>query len=116
MLAAEFHGRLIYALSILVMPFFAIGTPRSNRNLGLILGLIGLLAYQKTIEFGQKVAAVSQLPAGPFLWGSFAVFFGLSVYFFVRTDQAAGRTPFQEFEAYVRKWLRQFRKKSNSMA
>lgn len=108
-LAAELHGRLIYALSIIVMPFFAvplaIGTPRSNRNFGLILGLIGLLAYQKIIEFGQKVAAVSQLPAGPFLWGSFAVFLGLSIYFFNRTDQAAGQTPFQEFESQLRRWL-----------
>ncbi len=109
-LAAELHGRLIYALSIFVMPFLAIplamGTPRTNRNIGLVLGLIGLLGYQKTIEFGQKVAAVSQLPAGLFLWGSFAIFFGLSAYFFIRTDQAAGQTPFEEFESFLRKKLR----------
>lgn len=105
-LAAELHGRVIYALSIMIMPFFAIplaiGTPRSNRNVGLILGLVALMAYQKGIEFGQKVASVSQLPAGPFLWGIFAVFFGLSAYFFMRTDQAAGRTPFQDFEKAIR--------------
>lgn len=101
-LAAELHGRLIYALSILVMPFFAIplaiGSPRSNRNLGLVLGITGLLAFQKTIEFGQKVAAVSQLPAGPFLWGAFAVFFGLSLYVFNRSNQVVGQSPFQFFE------------------
>lgn len=108
-LAAELHGRVIYALSILIMPFFAIplaiGTPRSNRNIGLILGLVALMAYQKGIEFGQKVASVSQLPAGPFLWGIFAVFFGLSAYFFMRTDQAAGRTPFQDVEKMIRQKL-----------
>lgn len=106
-LAAELHGRIIYALSIIVMPFLAIplaiGSPRSNRYVGLVLGLVGMLAYQKTIEFGQKVAAVSQLPAGPFLWGSFAIFFGLSAYLFMRTEQAAGQTPFQEFEAGLRR-------------
>lgn len=109
-LAAELHGRVIYALSIIIMPFFAIplaiGTPRSNRNVGLVLGLIALMAYQKGIEFGQKVAAVSQLPAGLFLWGIYAVFFGLSVYFFMRTDQAAGRTPFQDVEKAIRQKLR----------
>lgn len=108
-LAAELHGRVIYALSIIIMPFFAIplaiGTPRSNRNVGLILGLVSLLAYQKGLEFGQKVAAVSQLPAGPFLWGVFTVFLGLSVYFFTVTDQAAGRTPFQDFEKVIRQRL-----------
>lgn len=119
-LAAELHGRLIYALSILAMPFFAIplaiASPRANRNLGLALGLIGLLAYQKTIEFGQKVAAVSQLPAGPFLWGSFAVFFGLSLYFFSRTDQAAGQTPFQSFERLVRGLVKMNGKAGNGVA
>lgn len=109
-LAAELHGRIIYALSIIVMPFLAIplgiGSPRSNRYVGLVFGLVGMLAYQKTIEFGQKVAAVSQLPAGPFLWGSFAIFFGLSAYLFMRTEQAAGQTPFQEFESAIRKRLR----------
>lgn len=108
-LAAELHGRVIYALSIMIMPFFAIplaiGTPRSNRNIGLILGLVALMGYQKGIEFGQKVASVSQLPAGPFLWGIFAVFFGLSAYFFMRTDQAAGRTPFQDVEKMIRQKL-----------
>jgi lipopolysaccharide export system permease protein len=109
-LAAELHGRIIYALSIIVMPFLAIplgiGSPRSNRYVGLVFGLVGMLVYQKTIEFGQKIAAVSQLPAGPFLWGSFAIFFGLSAYLFMRTEQAAGQTPFQEFESAVRKRLR----------
>jgi lipopolysaccharide export system permease protein len=106
-LAAELHGRIIYALSIFVMPFLAIplaiGSPRSNKYAGLVLGLVGLLAYQKTIEFGQKVAAVSHLPAGPFLWGSFAIFFGLSAFLFMRTEQAAGQTPFQQFEFQLRK-------------
>ncbi|MGY9003615.1 MAG: hypothetical protein ACKVIF_10545, partial [Rhodospirillales bacterium] len=83
-----------------------IGSPRSNRYVGLVFGLVGMLVYQKTIEFGQKIAAVSQLPAGPFLWGSFAIFFGLSAYLFMRTEQAAGQTPFQEFESAVRKRLR----------
>lgn len=109
-IAAELHGRIIYALSIIVMPFLAIplgiGSPRSNRYVGLVFGLVGMLAYQKTIEFGQKVAAVSQLPAGPFLWGSFAIFFGLSAYLFMRTEQAAGQTPFQEFESAIRKRFR----------
>lgn len=108
-LAAELHGRLTYAFSIIIMPFFAIplaiGTPRSNRNIGLVMGLVGLLGYQKSLEFGQKVASISQLPAGPFLWGIFAIFLGLSVYFFKATDQAAGRTPFQDFEKALRRKL-----------
>ncbi|MDG2243791.1 MAG: LptF/LptG family permease [Rhodospirillaceae bacterium] len=112
-LAAELHGRLIYALSIIIMPFLAIplaiGSPRSNRYIGLVLGLVGMLAYQKTIEFGQKVAAVSQLPAGPFLWGSFAIFFGLSAYLFMRTEQAAGQTPFLDFEEILRGQLRRLK-------
>lgn len=108
-LAAEMHGRLIYAISILAMPYLAIplaiASPRSTRSVGLIVGLIGLLVYQKTLEFGQKVAAVSQLPAGPFLWGSFAVFFGFSAYLFVLTEQSSGQTPFQIFERRLRKFI-----------
>ena len=106
-LAAEMHGRLIYALSILAMPYLAISLaivpPRSNRSVGLVVGLVGILGYQKILEFGQKVAAVSQLPAGPFLWGSFAIFFGFSAYLFLLTEQSSGQTPFQMFESWLRK-------------
>lgn len=107
--AAEFHGRLVYSLSISFMPLmaipFAVVNLRSSRMGGLASGLVVLVTYQKTLDFGEELASVSQLPAAAFLWSAFSVFAVGSAYLFMKTAAATGQTPYQRFEERVARVL-----------
>ena len=101
-IAAELHGRLAYVFSIFLMPMFAapigITSPRSSRYTGPIVGLIGILAYQKALEFTAKGAAAGKIPAEPAVWGVFVLFTVLAILLFVKTANTTGLTPFNKFE------------------
>ncbi len=101
-IAAEFNERLAYALSILLMPFFGaplgITSPRSSRFAGPAVGLLGILAYQKMLEFTGKGAAAGKIPAALSIWCVFIVFAGLTALLFWRTSRSTGITPFNAFE------------------
>jgi lipopolysaccharide export system permease protein len=101
-IAAELNGRIAYALSILLMPFFGaplgITSPRSGRFAGPAVGLLGILAYQKALEFTAKAAAAGKIPAEISIWLVFVIFSALTMLLFVRTANTTGHTPFNRFE------------------
>ncbi len=101
-IAAEINERIAYAFSILLMPFFAaplgITSPRSSRFAGPALGLLGILAYQKLLEFTGKGAAAGNIPAALSIWAVFFVFTALTLLLFWRTSGSTGMTPFNKFE------------------
>jgi lipopolysaccharide export system permease protein len=101
-IAAETNSRIAYAFSILLMPFFGaplgITSPRSGRYAGPTVGLLGILAYQKTLEFTTKGAAAGKIPAEISIWGVFIVFAVLTWLLFQKTANATGVTPFNKFE------------------
>lgn len=101
-IAAELNGRIAYALSIILMPFFGaplgITSPRSGRFAGPAVGLLGILAYQKGLEFTGKGAAAGKIPAELSIWLVFVIFAGLTMWLFVATSNTTGLTPFNKFE------------------
>jgi lipopolysaccharide export system permease protein len=101
--AAAFHQRIVFALSMLFLPLLAapmgIMTRRSSRSFGLILGLILIVSYQKCLDFTAAYARATSAPAGMILWSEFAVFAVGTTYLFVRTDLQAGTPPVQQLEA-----------------
>ena len=101
--AAEFHSRLVFGLSMLFLPLLAapmgIMTRRSSRSFGMILGLSLIVSYHKCLEFTTAYAGATGAPAGAILWSLFTLYAVGSTYLFYRTDLKAGTPPVQQFEA-----------------
>ena len=101
--ASEFHGRLVFSLSMLILPLLAapmgIMTHRASRSFGLILGLLILVSYHKVLEFTGAYAASTGAPAGTMLWTAFGVFALGTFYLFHRTQMQAGTPPVLRMEA-----------------
>ncbi|MDX2224367.1 MAG: LPS export ABC transporter permease LptF [Rhodospirillaceae bacterium] len=99
---AELHGRIIFTLSMVLLPVLAaplgIMTRRASRSFGLVLGLLLLVSYHKILEFAEAYVGTAGLPAAPLLWGVFTAFTVGAVALFLRTDAKAGATPIQRFE------------------
>jgi lipopolysaccharide export system permease protein len=100
---SEFHGRIVFTLSMLLLPVLAaplgIMTRRTSRAFGLVFGLLVLVSYHKILEFAEAYAAATGFPAAPLLWGVFAGFSVLTLALFRATDITAGATPVQRLEA-----------------
>jgi lipopolysaccharide export system permease protein len=101
--AAAFHGRIVFALSMLFLPLLGapmgIMTRRSSRSFGLVLGLSLIVSYHKLLEFTGAYASATGAPAGLILWSEFALYAIGTTYLFFRTDLKAGTPPVQQFEA-----------------
>ena len=101
--AAAFHNRLVFGISMLFLPLLAapmgIMTRRSSRSFGLVLGLSIIVSYHKCLDFTAAYASATGAPAGLILWSLFALFATGSTYLFFRTDLKAGAPPVQQLEA-----------------
>lgn len=101
--AAEFHFRLVFSLSMLLLPILAaplgIMTSRASRSFGLIFGLLILVSYHKVLEFTAAYAAATGAPAGIMLWSVFAFFTAATLYLFFLTERKAGTPPVLLMEA-----------------
>jgi lipopolysaccharide export system permease protein len=102
--AAEFHGRLVFSLSMLLLPILAaplgIMTTRASRSFGLVFGLLILVSYHKVLEFTGAYAASTGAPSGIILWSVFALFTAATFYLFYRTETQAGTPPVLRMEAH----------------
>jgi lipopolysaccharide export system permease protein len=101
--ASEFHGRLVFSLSMLLLPILAaplgIMTTRASRSFGLVLGLLILVSYHKVLEFTGAYASSTGAPAGLLLWTAFALFAAGTIYLFYITERKAGTPPVLRMEA-----------------
>jgi len=108
-IAAEVNHRLAYALSIFIVPFFAaplgITSPRSSRYGGLAIGSIGILAFQKTLEFVSKAAAVDNIPAALSIWSVYVAFALLTVVLFVSTSRDVNIAAFSHIEDITAEYM-----------
>ena len=104
-IAAEFHGRVVFSLSILFLPFLAaplgIITRRASKSFGLVAGISILVSYHKLIEFGEAWASTGGIPAVAGTWGPFLVFAVLTTWLFRVTATKAGTSPVQAAESWV---------------
>ncbi|MSO73066.1 MAG: YjgP/YjgQ family permease [Rhodospirillaceae bacterium] len=105
--ASEFHFRLVFSLSIFLLPLlaapFGIVSHRSSRSFGLVAGLSMLVSYHKVLEFTQAYTRATAAPAGLLLWSVFILFALGTAWLFTRTDMQSGAPPVQRFEA---QWVR----------
>ncbi len=101
--AAAFHNRVVFGISMLFLPLLAapmgIMTRRSSRSFGLVLGLSLIVSYHKCLDFTAAYASATGAPAGVILWSLFVLFAAGSTYLFYRTDLKAGTPPVQQLEA-----------------
>ncbi len=75
---AEFHARIAHALSLpflclLAIPLALIGQGRTARAGGFVIGIIGLIAYEKILGFGEAFAAEGTISPILSLWGPFLI-------------------------------------------
>lgn len=99
---SEFHGRLVFTLSMLLLPILAaplgIITRRTPRSFGLVFGLLVLVSYHKILEFTEAYASTAGIAAAPILWSTFVIFTAMTLTLFRITDAVAGATPVQRLE------------------
>jgi lipopolysaccharide export system permease protein len=94
---AELHGRIVRALSILVLPFFAVpmglAAKRGRRAPGLVIASVILVLYHHSLQFGEGLVDLGRADPIPALWGPFAVFSAFCLAVTWRTDVKPGIGP-----------------------
>lgn len=81
--SAELHVRLIHPLSLIVLAVLAVpmgllGSGRTGRAYGFIVGLFLVVLYEKVLSFGESFVAVGSMSPWLALWLPLAVFALLS--------------------------------------
>jgi lipopolysaccharide export system permease protein len=88
-ITAELHSRIVRIVSLPLLPFLAVflalGRRRSDRFAGFAVGIIGLIVYERVIDFGKNVAEAGQISPWVGLWLPFLVFALLCVGLFARS-------------------------------
>ena len=113
MIAAEFHGRLARALTVLFLPLLAIplglGGGRARRGYGIVVGLVILVIYQKLLEFGGASASLGSISPWFGLWLPLGLFGAGSVGLFLMTGPSGLTNPIEGLverlaAAWPRRW------------
>jgi lipopolysaccharide export system permease protein len=96
-LIAEFHGRIVRVLSILVLPFLGIAlatkTGRRDRMQGLAVGIILLVLFNQILDFGENATESELINAFVGLWLPFIAFCAIAFgIFYLRGSEVPERT------------------------
>ncbi len=90
-LVAEFHARIVRALSVPLLPLLgvclAIGRNRSDRVIGVFIGLLVLFAFSRVVDFGKNLAENGALNPIISLWTPWAIFAAGIVWGFCRLNE-----------------------------
>lgn len=101
-IAAEFHSRIVQALSIVVLPLLAVplalGGGRRGQTYGIVVGLIVLIVYEKLLDVGHAMSAVGEISPWLSLWLPLAAMAIGSSILFIRasfrvSDDPLGQLP-----------------------
>jgi lipopolysaccharide export system permease protein len=99
-IAAEFHGRITRALTVLFLPLLAIplglGGGRARRGYGIVVGLVILVVYQKLLEFGGAYASLGSISPWFGLWLPLALFGAGSAGLFLMTSRRGLTNPVED--------------------
>lgn len=91
---AEFNDRVVRILSILFLPFlaigFAIGPRRTQRAYNVVFGMLTLIVYNEVVRVGKIATSDGLLPFFLGQWVPFILFASYSLYLFYRQ---ASRVP-----------------------
>lgn len=83
---AELHGRIVQALSVPVLIFLAVplgllGRGRTGQAIGIVIGLVILVLYEKMLGFSEAFAASGQVSVYASIWLSFLILVMLTLIF-----------------------------------
>lgn len=110
---SNLQRRLIQPAVLLILPFFALGlaipAKRSGSALGVFLGVVGLVTYNKVSEFAERAGALGDLPVVPAQWLPFAIFAATSFWLFGLLALRPGPPPLDVID-------RQFNKASKAIS
>ncbi len=94
---SAFFDRILRSLTMLILPFMAVGlgvgSKRQQKQLGLVVGVILLLTLHKTLEFGTAAAGIGEGRGLVNLFLPFTGFVALSAFFFYTTAFRVGARP-----------------------
>ena len=100
-ITAEFHGRLTRSLTMLFLPLLAIplglGSGRTRRGYGIVVGLVTLVIYQKLLEFGGAYASLGSISPWLGLWLPLALFGAGSGGLFLLASRGGLSNPIDSF-------------------
>ena len=95
LLESEFHERVVRILTTLVIPFLAIplalGRKRISRAPGMALGLLILVAYNKSLDTGAHLAAYNNVNPYLAIWGQLGLLSLASAILFYRAAFGVAR-------------------------
>ncbi len=95
-LVAEFHARIVRALSVPLLPLLgvclAIGRSRSDRMVGIFMGLLILVAFSQVVDFGKNLAENGTLDPIISLWTPWTIFAVGIVWGFYRLNEGVPKT------------------------
>ena len=101
MIRAEIHGRLTRSLTMLFLPLLAIplglGSGRSRRGYGIVVGLVALVIYQKLLEVGGASASLGSISPWIGLWLPLALFAAASAGLFLLAGRGGLASPLDSF-------------------
>lgn len=89
--AAEFHARLVRAVSLPFLPILAVGlgvtAKRTPRGAGLVAGGLLLFLYHHALLTGESLADAGRADPVATLWGAFALFAALNLALYLLLDR-----------------------------
>ncbi|MEM8787934.1 MAG: LptF/LptG family permease [Pseudomonadota bacterium] len=98
-LTAEFHERIIRALSLIGVALIAVPLSVSRKRapgwLRIGIAVVILAVYDNSIKLVTGMATLGQVPPVPAIWGLFGAFFALGLWLYFSTAGQGGRSPFR---------------------
>mgnify|MGYP003765752443 CR=1 FL=1 len=99
---AAFNARIVRAISLFAIPFFAmplgIVTKRATGSLGIAFGILVMLILHKTLEFGEVYSSLGKGPVWLTLWLPLALFYMLSFRLYYLAAHRVGSSPLSRLE------------------
>jgi lipopolysaccharide export system permease protein len=93
---AEFNDRLIRIITVIFLPFLAIGfaiaPPRTHRAYNIVFGVLILIVYNEVVRVGKISVSAGQVSVALGQWLPFLAFALFSLYIFCRQAFGATRT------------------------
>lgn len=90
-LAAEFHARLVRAVSLPFVPILAVGlgitAKRAPRGMGLVAGGLVLFLYHHALLTGESLADSGRADPVAVLWGAFGLFSLINLLLYLMLDR-----------------------------
>lgn len=94
---AEFNGRIVHILSVPLLPFLAIplalGRRRSERSIGIALGLALLVVYNQLLDLGENMTETGAIEPWLGLWTPYFIFAFICLFLFYRATTLVPGTP-----------------------